>query len=79
MKHLPAEYLQIQQLIDCYLPQFKILRPNKIQNVVSYSCVQHEQSLQKCSVHNLMFILLTLKVLIFKRITHTVKKETKNQ
>lgn len=78
MKHLPAEYLQIWELIDCYLPQFKILRPNKIRNVDSYSCVQHEQSLLKCSVHNLMLILLTLKAYC-QRITHAVKEKTKNQ
>lgn len=76
MKHLAAEYLQIQQLIDCYLPQFKILRPNKILNVDSYSCVLLEQSLLNCSAHNLMFILLTLKAYC-QRITHTVKEKKK--
>lgn len=75
MKHLPAEYLQIRELIDCYLSQFKILRPNKILNADSYSCVQLEQSLLKCSAHNLMFILLTLKARC-QRITHTVKEKT---
>lgn len=40
---------------------FKILRPNKILNVDSFSCVLLEQSLLNCSAPNLMFSLLTLK------------------
>lgn len=78
MKHLAAEYRQIQELIDYHLPQFKILRPNKILNVDSYSSVLLEQSLLNCSAPNLMFILLTLKAHC-QRITHTVKEEKKNQ
>lgn len=73
MSHLTAEYLQIQELIDYYLPQLKILKPNKILNVGSYSCVLLEQSLLNCSAHNLMFILLTLKAYC-QKITHTVKE-----
>lgn len=76
MKHLAAEYLQIPQLIDCYLTQFKILRPNTILNVDSYSCVLLEQSLLNCSALNLMFILLTLKAYC-QQITHTVKEKKK--
>jgi len=78
MKHLAAEYLRIQHLIDYYLPQFKILRPNKILNVDSYSCVLLEQSSLNCSAHNLMFILLTLKAYC-QKITHMVKEKKKNQ